>query len=252
MNWLNMANGRPNAPLPPAAIPPKVRYSSSTKYAKLKGLRCFKEVHEMVVSGWPLTEIAQYIQKQRSEYLDVTESTLLWTLTSYRKDLPPGELLAKTMPSSFKKAADKVRKGLDELAELEALYELQMKRINIDFKTEQKINKLMPTMTYEIRAAKDILKDMSQLKMDLGLDERHIGKLDLNTGPMPEELVAKYGRESVGKVLGNPESRRKLLALVEKFAQVQTAREAIDPAAADSEGEPPVEVVQDFVLKVDE
>lgn len=192
----------------------------------------------MVISGWPLIEVSQYIQKQRGEYTDVTEQTLSWTLQRYRSDLPPGELVARALPKSFSKAAERVRKGLDELAEFERLYEIQMKRIGIDFETEKKINKLFPTMTNEIRAAKDILVEMAKLKMDLGLDERHIGKLEVETG-VPEEIVARYGRPSVAKVLGNPESRRKLLSLVEKFTQVQQARESIegDSATGESDGE---------------
>jgi hypothetical protein len=188
----------------------------------------------MLVSGWPISEVAQYVQKQRGEYTDVTEQTLIWTLTMYRKDLPPGEILAKSMGSTFKKVAERVRKGLDELTEMEKLYELQMLRIDIDFKNEKKINKLMPTMTKEISTAREILAAMAQLKMDLGVDERHLGKLDIDA-KIPEETVAKYGRASVGKVLNNPESRRKLLSLVEKFTQIQTLRDDL-PGSEGEEG----------------
>lgn len=190
----------------------------------------------MLVSGWPISEVAQYVQKQRGEYTDVTEQTLIWTLTMYRKDLPPGEILAKSMGSTFKKVAERVRKGLDELTEMEKLYELQMLRIDIDFKNEKKINKLMPTMTKEISTAREILAAMAQLKMDLGVDERHLGKLDIDA-KIPEETVAKYGRASVGKVLNNPESRRKLLSLVEKFTQIQTLRDDL-PGSEGEEGSP--------------
>jgi hypothetical protein len=230
-----MANGQPGSKLPPAALPQRVRYKTPNKYAKLRGLKCFKEVHEMLVSGWPVAEVAQYVQKQRGEYIDVTEQTLVWTLTTYRKDLPPGELVARTMPGTFKKAAERVRKGLDELAEMEKLYELQMLRINIDLATEKKINKLIPTMTNEIKTAKDILVGMAQLKMDLGVDERHLGKLDIDA-KIPDEAIAKYGRASVGKVLNNPESRRKLLSLVEKFTQIQSVRSELG-ADGDESGE---------------
>lgn len=222
---IGMTSGPPGgSSLPPAAIPGRVQYTTGTaRFTKLKNIMCFKEVHEMIISGWAISEVARYVQIDRKEYTDVSADALMHVLTLYRAELPPGVLVSKAMPNAFSKAAEKVRKGVDELEELNKLYELQMKRIGIDFSTEKKINKLMPSMTNEIKEARNILSALAQLKMDLGLDERHIGRLDIEAG-LSEELLAKYGKPGVSKVLRNPESRQKLLSLVEKFSQVQIER----------------------------
>jgi len=214
-------------PIPQTKVP-KIRH------AKLKALKCFKDVHDMICSGWTTAEVASYIQEQRREMLDQTPASIEWQLSQYRTALPPGALTPIQRTPTYKKAVAKIKRGIDELAELEKLYELQMQRITIDFETEKKINKLMPTMTREIKCARDILVSMAELKMDLGLDERHLGKLDVGL-EAPEELAARFGKPLVGQVLQNAESRQKLLALVDKFAKVQQAKTIIEVEGTESD-----------------
>lgn len=195
----------------------KVRpVSRETRFARLKSLKCFKEVHDRVLAGWPVSAVASFIQKDRREYLDVSIEYLKDIVHSYRDSLPPGEVVSRRIPQFFMKAMDKVEEGLDELKELENLYRLQLGRIEIDLAIEKKIRKLVPTMTQEIREARNILESIAQLKMDLGLKDRHLGSVDVDAA-LVTDLKGKYGSESVSRVLGNPESVRKVLGLAEQF-----------------------------------
>jgi hypothetical protein len=161
-------------------------------------------------------ELARYVQEECKEYTHVTRQSLSDILKSYRNHLPPAMFIAKRMPQSFEKAAETVRKGIDELAELEKLYELQMRRIGIDENTEKKINKLMPTMTQEVRVAAEILGRIATLKQDLGLSEHHLGKLELEA-KLHTEVEGKYGSQAVIAVISDPQKRRKVLGLAERL-----------------------------------
>lgn len=203
--------------------------SRDKSFAKLRAMQCFEEAHQMLCEGYPIKEVARFIQEDKQEYTEVKRDSLQWTLDAYRATIPKAQLVAKRMPTVFNKAAEQVRKGLDEIEELERLYQLQMERISIDAKNEKNINKLLPTMTAEIKAAKDIAVAIAELKMDLGLSKRHIGQLDVDTRVLAE-VSHRYEKPEVAKVMANAESRRKLLGIIDQMAVLTTK-------SMDSEGE---------------
>lgn len=223
--------------MPPKPLPLKTRTAPSyrvkprsrngnVRFAKLKAMACFKDVHTRILEGWPLSQIAKFIQVDRKEYTDVTGPSLVSVLAEYRGTIPSGTLIKQTPLSPiYNKAADTVEDGLDELAELDKLYEIQLKRINIDLANEEKIKKLLPSMTPEIRAAKDILMARAQLKMDLGLTDRHLGTAEVEVN-VAAEASQKYGSAAVKQVLESDESRRKLLGIAERVLSVSKSKRA--------------------------
>lgn len=214
-------------------------------FQKLRSMRCFQEVYDRMISGWAMSELARFIQEDRNEYGHATRVGLMQILQRFRDTIPPAQLLQRRMPHAFHEAAKEVEEGIDELKELERLYRLQMDRIDIDLKTEKKINKLMPTMTQEVRVARELLGAIADLKMDLGLNTRHIGQVDVEAR-LEADIQAKYGKDSIKKVMESPESRRKvlniaerILALPERTEKAQrdgglsAVAEAIEPLVAD-------------------
>lgn len=187
-----------------------------TVQPRIRTLSCFREVHERLCRGWPAQEVARFIQEDRKEYLGIKRSSLEVIVRNYQKTIPPGEMVQNTIPSVIVDASRAVREGFDELAELQKLYDLQMCRIGIDFALEQKTGKLLNSMSREIKGAKDILVAIGDLKMDLGLNDRHLGKVEVENSSTVE-VAGKYGKDSVGKVLSNPESRQRLLDIANKF-----------------------------------
>lgn len=224
--------------------------SRETRFLRLRGLKCFKEVHQRILEGWPPSKVAQYVQEDRKEYTDIGRESLEAQLKEYRASLPTGAVVKERLPRFHAAQAAKVEQGFDELAEMQRLYEMQIERVNIDFKTEKNIGKLMPSMTQEMRAAREILSDIAQLKMDLGVNERHLGKMDISA-KVVEDVASRYD-PAVGKAMENPESRRKLLGIAERFltlasGEVQMPEEAEVVPAGDEAASavlPPEEPVQ--------
>ena len=206
------------------------------RFERLRSLKCFDDINEMLVTGWPIAEVAKYIQGTKREYTDIEELSLIYILQAFRRSLPPSTLVARRLPQAFQKASQEVRDGLDVLAEMSKLYEIQMKRVEIDFKLEQKAQKLIPSMTQEVKEARGILEGIQKMKMDLGLDERHLGTLQIDSGAT-DEVVTRYGRSSVRRVLEDPKASRKVLSLAERFVEISKSREEfVDDPEEDEDG----------------
>lgn len=213
----------------------KVRpVSRGVRFEKLRAMQCFDLVYERVRQGWPLSEIARFIQEDRQEYLDVTRQGLVQIVSEFRKTVPAAELVEQRLPAEFVEAKKRIEESLDEIAELEGLYRLQMERVGIDAATEKKINKLLPSMTSEIKEARQILESISTLKMELGLKQRaptqHTVDVEVDER-LGSDLAQKYGSAAAQKVIENAESRRKVSGIVERFLKLSSGA-ALDEEAA--------------------
>ena len=195
--------------------------SRETRFIRLRGLKCFETVHQRLLDGWAVSQVADYIQKDCGEYKDIGRASLETILSDYRASLPAAEVVKK-LPHYFAKTVQKVEESLDELAEMEALYRKQLERIDIDLKTEKTIGKLLPSMTQEMRAAREILSDIAQLKMDLGLNQRNLGKVEVEATVVAD--VAQRYDVKVVKAMESPDSRRKLLGIAERFLALADGR----------------------------
>jgi hypothetical protein len=202
-----------------------------SRFKKLRALRCYEEVYKRICAGWPLAQVARFIQEERTEYTTISRHGLEQQLAEFRKTMPPGDLVQKRFPDVFDKAKEAVEDGIDELHELEELYRIQMTRIGVDYATEKGIKKLMPSMTAEIREARQLLETISNLKLELGILNRAPKESNVTvTGELEAtvsgEPIAQFGDESVQKVLQDPESRRKVMGVLERFAKLPAPAKA--------------------------
>jgi len=171
-------------------------------------------VHDRVCKGWPLSDVARYIQDDCEEYTDAVHSTLAKVLQNYRDSIPPGERAKYALPKSHRDAIAEVEEDIDEIKELIKLYRRQEDRLDIDGGVEKKIGKLLPTMTQEVRATAEILNRIAQIKMDLGVNERHLGTVDIEAN-LIAGVDQKYAGTDVSTVLSDPKKRRRLLSIAE-------------------------------------
>lgn len=176
-----------------------------------------------------MSELARFIQEDQKEYTDISRPALVSVLTGFRSSLPPGELIKKRLPQTFIAAKKEVEEAVDEVKEMEALYRLQMQRIAIDSELEKNLGKLMPSMTSEIKEARQILESVSNMKMEMGLNDRAPTKHEFNVEVdevLESDLSQHFGSSKVKKVLENPESRHKVMGTVEKFLRFSSLADA--------------------------
>lgn len=188
------------------------------RFQRLRVLPCFDEIKPRILAGHPLSRIAEWLQEEKGVLADTGHEGVVTMLRKYRDSFSDTELIKDRMPETFLKAAQRVDESLDELVELEKLYRIQMERVNIDFKLEKQFNKLLPSNTQEIRAAREILSSIAELKMDLGLNDRKLGTVDVEA-KISAVIEARYGDTKIGKALADPLKRQRLIGLTKQLAK---------------------------------
>ena len=86
------------------------------------------------------------------------------------------------------------------------------------------VKKLFKGTGREISIAADILKALIDRKVEVGLLQRQPARLDISHF-VSEEVAKEYGKTSIADVMLHPDSRKKVLGLVERFLG---SREGVD------------------------
>jgi hypothetical protein len=209
-------------------IRPVSRMTSSV-YSQLKQARCFPEIDRRIRLGWSSIDCANAIQNEFNEMKDTSNKYLKKLLDRYRSQIPPAELSVSSSNTIVSRLATKrVAEGLDELAEYEKLYNAQLQRLEIDIANEREGKKLLDTTAQEFHVAMKLLKQSSDLKMDLGLVKRQMGSVEI-TGQLATDASERYGKDSVGKLITDPDARKKIIGIAEKLL-LMSAKVGADPS----------------------
>ena len=228
----------------------------------LRNMKCFPEIDRRIRLGWSLNDLADVIKTEFNELTDYSAAYIRKVLYEYRNAIPPAELSAVSPESVVgQRIIKRMANGLDELAELERLYRLQMERIEIGAQVERNTQLLFNTCGREVFIAMKLLKQSADLKMDLGLIKREPTSISIN-GQLAAEVGDRYGKDSVGRVIADPESRRKVLGIAERLLAIgakasfdavellgkETGKQVIDAKVSSSELQeslPPYEKIGD-------
>jgi hypothetical protein len=103
---------------------------------------------------------------------------------------------------------------LDELTELAALYRVQRRRIDRLVEIEAESGRPTAQMAREIQVATQLLIAREQIKIDLGLDG-----VEKRAQEDPRIALTGYS-ERTQQALSNPESRHRIIAIIERMARL--------------------------------
>lgn len=201
------------------------------KFPKLFGLRCWDMAQEKIKAGVALEEVARWIQEDMLEYSDSKRESLTRQLYRFKSELPESEIV-REKPTYVDEAVEKMRRGINELDELEKLYLLQLKRISLDASTEDRINKLFKTTNREIELAQNILVRRLEMKQKMGLVDTIPQSFDVTQRSMNANLnITAPGPDVLGAV--DDERRMKLGVMAEKIISglIQSSDAEIKEAA---------------------
>ena len=111
-----------------------------------------------------------------------------------------------------------IKRGIDELVELEALYRTQIHRIDRLVTMEENMNGYIENLDKGIKVANDLLMARVAVKKEFGLID--------GDQKFREQLDIKGYSEKTVKTLSNPESRHRVVVLVEKLAKLEERKRA--------------------------
>jgi hypothetical protein len=159
-------------------------------------------------------------------YLKVSNTFLSIAVSSYIATIPPTELIERKLPGRFVDAIKRMNSALDEIDELQNLYDIQKERLEIDFGNEKKMKKLFKTTGNEVFIASKILELSAQLKMDMGLIKRQIGEIDINS--RNASIVKHYSEyPELETLFKDPKKRERILTVLNKLQAVGLSPETI-------------------------
>lgn len=203
------------------------------RFSKLEAMRCFGEVRKMLSHGVSTTRVAKIVQEEHGEYDDVKRASLERILRDYRsEEISVGEKAAKNLPSTFEDEIDEMGERLDVIDEMKELYRLQVDRVQMNVDKEQDMETLLKDTRKEIRTAQDLLESIADLKMEMGIEERNLGKLEI------EASVADQAEDVMGEAmpsLTDPSKRNQLAEFVQRLDA--TDPEAVEAVIEESDGD---------------
>lgn len=212
-------------PTRPKILP--VSRINSGGQSKFRSAKCFQEIDRRIRLGWSTSDLVVAIHEEFNECTDVKDGYLKKLVDDYRRTIPPSELVGAAVNSAVARNATRTLvDGLNEIQELERLYRLQAERLEMAWANEKKFNMTFPNTGKEVFVAMKIVKQSADLKMDLGLLRRQIGTVEV-TGRLAADATERYGKDFIGKVIADPDSRHKVLFLAERLMNL-TARASID------------------------
>lgn len=188
----------------------KNKIEKVTKYKRLRSLRCFQMVHDMLAYGYPAPAVADFIIKQ-GEYDGVCKRTIVERLKRYRREILPVDTLVLRMPHVVISAKKQYTDKLEDLRRLDNQYEAMLYRFDLAHARERETGIVDPNLDKIGKSILDLVKTMHGVKMDLGISgQRHLGTLVV-TPEKIESIRQKYG-EGAAKAMADPVSRARVLS----------------------------------------
>jgi len=137
-------------------------------FSRLTQLACWPQAKMMLEQGYGAWAVADWIQKEKREYLDVKQSSLARQLGRYRDEMRFGGALVQSK-SVIDRATAAELTTLNELDELGKLILIQKQRIEQDLQLEKKMPKLLKDLRAEIMALADLIDRKVRLEQDVGV-----------------------------------------------------------------------------------
>jgi len=202
--------------------------ASRASVAKLiENLDCLDTVDTMLLEGTPAIDVAQFIQQDQGALTQVNEQTLVNALTARRHqkqevigmagrygggggEAPPMRQPSRTPGAMVKSLYDRTKGGIQEMLELEALFLAQRDRVDRAIETENETGALNEGAGKEITRATDILVERFKVTHALGLTE--------SGDNFKYNLDLRGYSQRTADILNNPESRHRVISIVERIA----------------------------------
>jgi hypothetical protein len=188
--------------------------------AKVRGLKCFETVREMLLNGIPAAEVARHIQ-HLNELTDTTHQTVRVYVEHYKATLPKTQMLARMVPTQYLETKAAVDKRLDCLAALEELHGWMKKRIQIGMRREESMDFLMPNMEKNFSVMLEIIAKTHEVKKDLIGDQKQIAEdISKQTAVARIDWNRIYESPNANELMNNVESRARLVRFSQTLSNV--------------------------------
>ena len=199
---------------------------------RIAALRSIDDIDEMLLEGSSCGDVAKLIQLGLEELLDVSHDTLARMLRERRSGLQ--ERAKKQQEEGGREAAivpvtgriagklarnqyDRIRKGIERMIELECVYLAARDRVDGLFVKEQELGFPFEMTGREILVLAKLLEQHRK--------EDEFVRAIMGDGLSHEKLDLRGYSEETARVLSKPDSRRRVVSIVERLKRVHGGRD---------------------------
>lgn len=199
------------------------------RFGKIKKLRCFKRVHEMLSHGYPAPGVAKFIQEQ-GEYDQVKEQSLIEILRKYRREILPADVLVSRQPHVIIDARKQYTDKLEELRRLDDVFDALKYEFDVGHAYFRETGFSSQEHRHTAKTLIELIHKMHMIKMDLGISgSRNLGTITVSPERL-EEIRLKYG-DKAAQAMADPVSRARVIAYL------RAAQDAASLKAKEESGE---------------
>ena len=186
---------------------------------KLQRLDCFDEVLERIEMGHSALKIAEFIQEERKEYLEISRESLKRAINKFVSKSGVRYIKSQA-PSSHVNLKNSIPEFIDPAEMYQVLIAVQTERMLMAHKKELEDGKVNEQGNKQIDLLNKVLKNLS----DVDIDRRKIKEMVGSRGReflidsmdmIKEQYVERWGEQTT-KIMFNPESRRRVLNALEQ------------------------------------
>lgn len=199
--------------------------------SKIRSLKCFVEVDQRIRKGEFLRNVVHYIQDEMGELTKISPKALMYLLRQYKDYVFSDDAILDGIPTREEDAED----PFYELHSLQRHYRAMENRINMEVETETALQKLFSTTHKEYMQLLKMGKEILDRKAKLGLLNRERGGQRQRVGS------GQPGRLDIANIVANPESRQRVLSLIEAMVGDPKFLDSLDKVDMKEETEKKVE-----------
>lgn len=182
----------------------KAKVKSRRSFKRIRDLACFEVVVQMILSGYPMPTVADYIHG-RGESTDIKQSSLVTILAEFRNSMPVCDVIAPYRPQEIIRLQDKFDDVEQDLKDI--TWAIDMLKENLKATYQMVVDTGYPAKNLQVDV--DTLSRMiarrHDIKMDLGIGGkgRNLGMLTVAPAIM-RRVHDKHG-QVFDEIINNPE-----------------------------------------------
>jgi hypothetical protein len=183
---------------------------------KVRDMVAFETIREMILSGMPMVEVGRQVH-MLGEMPNIKLATVVTYLDHYRATIPTWMMAARQQPKQYLELKQKAEEGIDCLKEMSRLYNWIKERLEIGMAQERRFGILTSGMDRNFVVAAQLLQQIDEMKSKLGISD------DQARVALPKHMSDQvewnriYSRESVQRVMTNPEQRSRVVQAAERL-----------------------------------
>jgi len=190
------------------------RWVSFWRVERIRSLKCFEVVREMLLSGIPPVEVARQVQIL-GEMTQISLDTVRVHMEHFRATLPKALMVARVNPAHYVASRKKVDATIDSIQVLSDLTEKMMKRIDIGMAREKAMNFLLPNMEKQFTVCMELACRIHEMKKNIGFNEQTLEVVDKAVAVSRVDWDKTYSKPGLNEVMSNPESRVRVIRFIE-------------------------------------